>query len=100
MKKIFITTALLLSAIIVEGQGQPGIDDGSFNQVNNSLRNVFYVFTSTGYYIAAIIGIVGALRVYRKWTLGEPIIKEASNWFFACLFYVVANAFLRGVLGL
>lgn len=51
--------------------------------------------------LAAVFGIIGAVRIYHNWQMGHPRIDEqVAAWFFAAFFMVLAGAFLRGVFGL
>jgi len=51
----------------------------------------------TWYAIGAIVGLVGAVKVYTKWSNGEPdTAKVASSWFGACIFLVVVATILKG----
>lgn len=51
--------------------------------------------------LAAIFGIIGAVRIYHNWQMGHPRIDEAvMAWFLASLFMVLAGAFLQAVFGI
>lgn len=51
--------------------------------------------------LAAVFGIIGAVRIYHNWQMGHPRIDEqVAAWFFAAFFMVLAGAFLHGVFGL
>jgi len=51
--------------------------------------------------LAAIFGILGAVRIYHNWQMGQPRIDQAvASWFFAALFMVLAGAFLQAVFGI
>lgn len=52
--------------------------------------------TTTVYIIAAILGIIGAIRVYSGWQAGKDNAwAAASLWVGACLFLLIANTLLR-----
>ncbi len=52
------------------------------------------------YAIGAIVGLVGAVKVYNKWSAGEPdTAKVASSWFGACIFLVVVATVLKSFFG-
>src|SRR5690606_14750641 len=65
-----LTMALLLSTLAAHGQtgdGQAGIQ-----QATNMISGYFDTGTSLMYAIGAIVGLVGAVKVYQKWNAGEP----------------------------
>ena len=46
--------------------------------------------------IGAVIGLVGGIKVYNKFSSGDPdVSKVASSWFGACIFLIVAATILR-----
>ena len=48
------------------------------------------------YAIGAIVGIVGAIKVYNAWSHGDQQTnKLAASWFGACIFLVVVAACLK-----
>jgi hypothetical protein len=50
------------------------------------------------YVVAAVVGIVGALRVFVNWQNGkENVMASATGWLGACLFLLVANTVLRAM---
>jgi len=53
------------------------------------------------YAIGAILGIVGAIKVFRKWNEGEPDTnKVAAAWFGSCIFLVVVATVIKSFFGL
>ena len=48
------------------------------------------------YAIGAVIGLAGGVKVYQKFSSGDPdTSKTASSWFGACIFLIVAATILR-----
>jgi hypothetical protein len=53
------------------------------------------------YAIGGVVGIVGAIKVYNKWSHGDPDTnKTAAAWFGACIFLVVVATVLKVFFGL
>ena len=78
---------------------QPGIDE--MQQAQQSLDQSFFSATGLAMVLAAIFGIIGALRIYHNWQMGrERITFEVAAWFFSALFMVLAGAFLKALFGL
>ena len=82
-KKIFLSAALLAAVVsaYAQGNGQAGITEAT---------NLI-----TGY-IGAVCGLIGGVKVYNKFSSGDPdTSKTAASWFGACIFLIVAATILR-----
>ncbi|WP_454802949.1 DUF4134 family protein [Mucilaginibacter phyllosphaerae] len=78
---------------------QPGLDE--FQQAQNEFHSSFFSALSFALVLAAILGIIGGIRIYHNWQMGErEMTSEVSGWFFAALFMVLAGIFIRAVFGL
>ena len=52
--------------------------------------------TKLVYAIGAVVGLIGGIKVYSKWSSGDPDTnKTAASWFGACIFLIVAATILR-----
>lgn len=52
------------------------------------------------YAIGAIVGLVGAVKVFNKWNSGDPDTgKVAAAWFGSCVFLVVVAIVLQSFFG-
>ena len=96
MKKIKAIIALLLIATVCLAQdGNAGI-----NEATNQVKGYFDTGTNLMYAIGAIVGLVGAIKVYKKWNDGEQDTgKVASSWFGSCIFLVVVATVLKSFFG-
>ena len=48
------------------------------------------------YAIGAMVGLIGGVKVYGKFSSGDPdTSKTAASWFGACIFLIVAATILR-----
>ncbi|WP_270415989.1 DUF4134 family protein, partial [Bacteroides ovatus] len=46
--------------------------------------------------IGAVVGLIGGVKVYGKFSAGDPdVSKVAASWFGACIFLIVAATILR-----
>ena len=98
MRKYIGLTALLL-LIIAAGDAQPGLDE--MQQAQQSLTSSFFSALDCSLVIAAIFGILGAVRIFHNWQMGHPRIDQAvAGWFFAALFMILAGAFLQALFGI
>jgi len=96
MKKIKAIIALLFLATVSLAQdGNAGI-----NEATTQVKSYFSTGTNLMYAIGAIIGLVGAIKVYKKWNDGEHDTgKVASSWFGSCIFLVVVATVLKSFFG-
>jgi hypothetical protein len=96
MKKITAIISLLLVATVTVAQdGNAGI-----NEATTQVKSYFATGTNLMYAIGAIVGLVGAIKVYKKWNDGEHDTgKVASSWFGSCIFLVVVATVLKSFFG-
>lgn len=48
------------------------------------------------YTVEAVVGLIGGVKVYTKFSSGDPdTSKTAASWFGACIFLIVATTILR-----
>lgn len=48
------------------------------------------------YAIGAVVGLIGGIKVYGKFSAGDPdTSKTAASWFGACIFLIVSATILR-----
>lgn len=74
-----------------QGQGLAGI-----NEATSLMTSYFDPATKLCYAIGAVLGLVGGIKTYGKFSSGDPdTSKTAASWFFACIFLIVAATILR-----
>jgi len=95
-KKIqFLVAAMLLTVAAFGQDGNAGI-----NEATTQVKSYFSTGTNLMYAIGAIVGLVGAIKVYKKWNDGEHDTgKVASSWFGSCIFLVVVATVLKSFFG-
>jgi hypothetical protein len=97
MRNTIITVCLCLLAL--GASAQPGLDE--MQQAQQSLSSSFFSAMDCALVLAAIFGILGAVRIYHNWQMGHQRIDEAvAGWMFAAFFMVLAGAFLQAMFGL
>ena len=83
--------AQVAGLVIVQGQGLAGI-----NEATSLMTSYFDPATKLCYAIGAVLGLVGGIKTYGKFSSGDPdTSKTAASWFFACIFLIVAATILR-----
>jgi hypothetical protein len=91
-----IVTFLLIT--VQEAIAQDG--NAGINQATSQVKSYFDTGTNLMYAIGAIVGLVGAIKVFKKWNDGEHDTgKVASSWFGSCIFLVVVATVLKSFFG-
>jgi len=93
-----LSAALMLLLINLSAFAQDG--NAGINEATNQVKSYFATGTNLMYAIGAIVGLVGAIKVYKKWNDGEHDTgKVASSWFGSCIFLVVVATVLKSFFG-
>lgn len=96
LSKMLLCFAAVLTPFSVLAQdGIAGI-----NEANEQVRSYFAAGTDLMYAIGAIVGLIGAVKVYQKWNAGDPDTgKVAAAWFGSCVFLVVVATVIESFFG-
>ena len=87
---LFLLTATAIGAY-AQGNGIAGI-----NEATKMVTSYFDPGTKLIYAVGAVVGLIGGLKVYNKFSSGDPdTSKTAASWFGACIFLIVAATILR-----
>ena len=92
-KKGLLAALLLLSGngAFAQGNGSAGITEAT-----QMVTSYFDPATQLIYAIGAVVGLIGGVKVYNKFSSGDPdTSKTAASWFGACIFLIVAATILR-----
>ena len=92
-KKVLMAVVAMLSGMgaFAQGNGSAGI-----NEATQMVTSYFDPATQLIYAIGAVVGLIGGVKVYNKFSSGDPdTSKTAASWFGACIFLVVAATILR-----
>ena len=92
-KRILLSvfSVLFTAGLFAQGQGLAGI-----NEATSLMTSYFDPATKLCYAIGAVLGLVGGIKTYGKFSMGYPdTSKTAASWFFACIFLIVAATILR-----
>lgn len=102
--KVFLTLASMymgLETMFAQaGAGKDRIAQGSRALVNTKekVQSYFDPLADIIYIVAAIVGLIGAIKVYSKFSSGDPDTgKTAASWFGAAIFIVVAVYALKAM---
>ena len=92
-RKFFLAAASLLYVLSAwaQGNGSAGITEAT-----QMVSSYFEPATKLIYAIGAVIGLIGGVKVYSKFSSGDPdTSKTAASWFGACIFLIVSATILR-----
>lgn len=79
--------------------GQDG--NAGIQEATNKVKGYFDTGCDLMYAIGAVVGIIGAVKVFNKWNAGEPDTnKVAAAWFGSCIFLVVVATVLKSFFGI
>lgn len=91
-----------LAAMLLLGFASQAQDGSSgINQATQMVKGYFDTGCNLMYAIGAILGLVGAIRVYSKWSHGDQDTQKiAAAWFGSCVFLVVVATVIKSFFGL
>ncbi len=87
---------LCMNLAVMAQDGVAGI-----NEATNKVKSYFDAGCNLMYAIGAVLGVIGAVKVFQKWNAGEPdTSKVAAAWFGSCIFLVVVATVLQSFFGI
>ena len=94
---VMLELALLITLhVVAQDQATTGI-----NQANTNVRTYFDAALNLMFAVGGIVGIIGGVKVYSKWSHGDHDTgKVAAAWFGACIFLVVVATLLKAFFNL
>ncbi len=97
MRKVSVLMSMMIFSVVLYAQdGNAGI-----NEANTKVRSYFVSGTNLMYAVGAVLGLIGAVKVYSKWNSGDPDTgKVAAAWFGSCVFLVVVATVIRSFFGI
>ncbi|RTY78828.1 DUF4134 domain-containing protein [Flavobacterium sp. LS1P28] len=91
--------ALVVLSVSYHAYAQDGV--AGINEANQLVRSYFDAGTELMYAVGAILGLIGAVKVYQKWNAGDPDTgKVAAAWFGSCVFLVVVATVIKSFFGI
>jgi hypothetical protein len=98
-KQLAVFCAVLASSMLhFRAFAQDGI--AGINEANQQVRSYFDAGTQLMYAVGALVGLIGAVKVYQKWNAGDQDTgKVAAAWFGSCVFLVVVATVIKSFFG-
>ncbi len=96
-----VLTLIVFMCLQTGVQAQTADGNNGINQATSTVKSYFDAGCNLMYAIGAILGLVGAVNVYQKWSHGHPDTgSTAAAWFGSCVFLVVVATVLKSFFGL
>jgi hypothetical protein len=97
--------ALTLTVIGVlwklSSKAQTADGNNGIQEANNLVRKYYGDATNLMYGVAGVLALIGAIKVYGKWSHGDPDTgKVAAAWFGSCIFLVVVATVIKQFFGI
>lgn len=74
--------------------------NAGINEANTKVRSYFTSGTNLMYAVGAVVGLIGAVKVYQKWNSGDHDTgKVAAAWFGSCVFLVIVATVIKSFFG-
>lgn len=90
-----LTLTVLLNLVSLAAYCQDGA--AGVTNATDEVKKYFSIGIDLMYAVGAVLGLIGATKVYTKWNSGDQdTSKVASQWFGSCIFLVVVATILRG----
>lgn len=100
-KVIAVVGAVVLLLLQFQVEAQTANGNAGIAEATTQVKSYFDTGCNLMYAIGAIVGLVGAIRVYQKWSHGHPDTgSTAAAWFGSCIFLVVVATVLKSFFGL
>lgn len=98
-RKLCVIVSMFLLSTSIKSIAQDG--KAGIEEANTLVRSYFEVGIDLMYAVGAILGLIGGIRVYQKWSGGHPDTGQtAAAWFGSCIFLVIVATVLRSFFGL
>ena len=100
-RKQLVTLALTVGFTIIKFHAAAQDANAGINEANSKVRSYFQSGTNLMYAVGAILGLIGAVKVYQKWNAGDQDTgKVAAAWFGSCVFLVVVATVIKSFFGI
>lgn len=95
---VAVTVVLICVALPELALSQDGL--AGINEANQQVRSYFGAGVNLMYAVGALLGLIGAVKVYQKWNNGDPDTgKVAAAWFGSCVFLVLVATVIQAFFG-
>jgi len=98
-QSLHIAAVIVLTVFHLSVKAQDG--NAGINAANTQVRSYFASGTNLIYAVGALVGLIGAVKVYQKWNAGDQDTgKVAAAWFGSCVFLVIVATVIKSFFGI
>lgn len=95
---LYVSLSIVLLLIATAPFAQDGL--AGINEANTKVRSYFPAGANLMYACGAVVGLIGAVKVYQKWNSGDPDTgRVAASWFGSCVFLVIVATVIKSFFG-
>lgn len=96
---------LFLSIFFISASGYAQVElvDGqaAIEEAATGIEGYFEPIRTLIFIMAGIISLLGAIRVFMKWQMGDPdVMSTAASWFGSAIFLIVAVTVIQSFFGI
>ena len=96
---LYACMSVIFLLMTLYSQAQDG--NAGLEEADAKVRSYFDSGCNLMYAVGAVLGLVGAIKVYSKWNHGDPDTgKVAAAWFGSCVFLVVVATVIKSFFGI
>lgn len=102
-KKIISPLVLLFLLLVVTGVNAQDLADGqaAIEEAADGIEGYFDSIQTLTFIMAGIIALLGSIRVFMKWQMGDPdVMSSAASWFGSAIFLIVAVTVIQSFFGI
>jgi hypothetical protein len=101
MKQKIQSVSVICMLLLLRSTAQAQDGNAGINQANTTVRSYFDAGVNLMYAVGAILGLIGAVKVYQKWNHGDHDTgKVAAAWFGSCIFLVIVATVIKSFFGI
>ena len=99
-KAILAIGAIMTAPAMLQAQTAGGTFDEGIQSATEDITDAAGALSTLCLAIGAVVGLVGAVRIYIKWNNGDQdVTKSILGWGGAALFLIASGAVIRGFFG-
>jgi len=96
-----VKAAMSIAVVFIAFNAKAQDGAAGIEAANSQVRSYFDAGTNLMYGVGALLGLIGAVKVYQKWNQGDQdTSKVAAAWFGSCIFLVVVALIIRSFFGI
>jgi len=102
-EKILRPILMMLLVLVVANVNAQDLADGqaAIEEAADGIGGYFESIQGLVFIMAGIIALLGAIRVFMKWQMGDPdVMSTAASWFGSAVFLIVAVTVIQSFFGI